>query len=107
MGYFGSSQGLIPQREPVNFQLLHPECRDKPQINEVSRLLAQGKRSNEPIHERLYKQDLMAKRIAQEIDNEPSNERARSKDSMSLANAKKSRPTSALGASKQSGSRNH
>ena len=53
--------------EMVNYQLAHPECKAKPEINEVSRMLVQRKRSNEPIHMRLYKQDIMSRKIAQEI----------------------------------------
>ena len=51
----------------MEYHIAHPELKDKPDINEVSRLLVQGKRSNEPVHERLFKQDTMAKKIAQEL----------------------------------------
>lgn len=43
---------------------MNPECRAKPEINEISRILAAGKRSNEPIHERLYKHETLSKKIA-------------------------------------------
>lgn len=59
--------GKIPQ-EKINLSLQHPECRAKPEINNVSKILAQGKRSNEPVHERLFKQDILSKKIAVELE---------------------------------------
>ena len=80
------------QNNFVGYHIQHPELKDKPDINEVSRLLVQGKRSNEPVHERLFKQDLMAKKIAQEAEqNERPRSRANRPDSR-----QKSRPQSAV-----------
>ena len=59
--------------EKINLQIQDPECQDKPNINQISKILAQSKRTNEPIHERLYKQEIMCKKIAQEIDKEYEN----------------------------------
>lgn len=75
--------GKIPQ-EKINLSLQHPECRAKPEINNVSKILAQGKRSNEPVHERLFKQDILSKKIAVELEakrdiDSKSRERSRTK----------------------------
>ena len=61
-------QHLIGLRNQ-SFQLAHPELKNKPEINEISRILAQSRRTAEPIHERLYKQDILSKKIAQEVEN--------------------------------------
>ena len=50
-----------------SFHILDPECREKPEINEVSKVLALSKRTGEPIHERLYKQEILSKKIAKEL----------------------------------------
>ena len=75
----------LPQQK-LNIHLQNPECRPKPEINEVSRLLAAGKRSGEPIHERLYKQETLSKKIATQLragsrqGNEPTSKRSKSSE---------------------------
>ena len=49
------------------YEIQDPEIRQKPEINEVSKLLAQTKRTGQPIHERLYKQEILSHKIANEL----------------------------------------
>lgn len=76
----------------------NPECRQKPEINEVSRILAAGKRTNEPVHERLFKQETLSKKIAAQLranskdsrDNNAKNQRSKSSEQNKKHNLSKS-----------------
>jgi len=72
----------VPQR---GYEIVDPECREKPEINEVSKILAQSKRTGQPIHERLFKQEILSHKIATELledkeKQERIQERVRSRD---------------------------
>jgi hypothetical protein len=50
-----------------DYQILDKELRERPWISQQSRALAKKKDTGVPIHERLYKQDTISRKIGNEL----------------------------------------
>ena len=65
--YVSLEERASQMKERVEMQYYNQNMRSKPSINPLSKLLAQNKRQNEPVYERLHKHDTLSKRIALEV----------------------------------------
>ena len=52
---YNATEGRKPTDPQLGFQIVDKECQMKPTINEISKILAQNKRTGQPVHERLHK----------------------------------------------------